>query len=195
MATALDIAKRNSNAAPVTVSDAARAAGLDTLAIEKKAELSVVPGMALGGTTLVGLTRDQLKDKLGEIGVPERERKMRAAQLWHWIYLRGAKDFTEMTNVGKGLRAALTRGLYARPPRGRLRAGVEGRHPQVADPHGADERPRQGRRDRVRLHSRNRSRHALRVEPGRLHADLLVLPYRHAAPRPQPDGGRNRRAA
>jgi 23S rRNA (adenine2503-C2)-methyltransferase len=100
MATALDIAKRNSNAAPLTVSDAARAAGLDTLAIEKKAELSVVPGMALGGTTLVGLTRDQLKDRLGEIGVPERERKMRAAQLWHWIYLRGDKDFTEMSIVG-----------------------------------------------------------------------------------------------
>jgi 23S rRNA (adenine2503-C2)-methyltransferase len=32
---------------------------------------------------------------------------MRVAQLWHWIYLRGARSFDEMTNVGKGLRQAL----------------------------------------------------------------------------------------
>ena len=102
MATALDIAKYNSNAAPLAVTEAARAAG-----IEKQAEFSVKAGEALGRPSLVGLTRDQIKDKLGEIGVPERERKMRMAQLWHWIYLRGAKSFDEMTNVGKGLRAAL----------------------------------------------------------------------------------------
>ena len=63
MATALDIAKRNPNAASVAVSDAARASGPDRLAIEKKAELSVAPGTALGGTSLVGLTREQLQRK------------------------------------------------------------------------------------------------------------------------------------
>jgi 23S rRNA (adenine2503-C2)-methyltransferase len=105
MATVLDIAKRNPHAAPVAVSDAARAAG--TAAIEKTAELTVVAGAAPGGASLVGLTRDQLKDSLVQIGVPERELKMRVAQLWHWIYFRGARDFSEMTNVGKGLRAKL----------------------------------------------------------------------------------------
>ena len=55
MATALDIAKRNPNAASVAVSDAARASGPDLLAIEKKAELSAAPGTALFGTSdLVG---------------------------------------------------------------------------------------------------------------------------------------------
>ncbi|WP_210345773.1 23S rRNA (adenine(2503)-C(2))-methyltransferase RlmN [Microvirga soli] len=103
MATVLDIAKRNPNAAPVAVSDAARAAGF----IEKTAELNVVAGAAPGGASLVGLTRDQLKDSLAAIGVPEREHKMRVAQLWHWIYFRGAKDFAEMTNMGKELRARL----------------------------------------------------------------------------------------
>ncbi len=138
MATALDIAKRNSNAAPVAVSDAARAAGLDTLAIEKKAELSVVPGMALGGTTLVGLTRDQLKDKLGEIGVPERERKMRVGPALALDLSPGRQRLRRDDQCGQGPARGAERGLYARPPRGRLRAGVEGRHPQVADPHGAD---------------------------------------------------------
>jgi 23S rRNA (adenine2503-C2)-methyltransferase len=103
MATVLDIAKRNPNAAPVAVSDAARAAGF----IEKKAEMNVAAGAAPGGASLIGLTRDQLKDSLSAIGVPEREFKMRVAQLWHWIYFRGAKDFAEMTNVGKELRAKL----------------------------------------------------------------------------------------
>src|SRR3712207_9086303 len=105
MATVLDIAKRNPNAAAVAVSDAARAAGF----IEKTAELNVVAGAAPGGASLVGLTRDQLKDSLAAIGVPERELKMRVAQLWHWIYFRGAKDFSKMTNVGKEIGRASCR--------------------------------------------------------------------------------------
>jgi 23S rRNA (adenine2503-C2)-methyltransferase len=114
MATVLDIAKRNPNAAPVAVSDAARVAG--NAAIEKTAELTVVAGAAPGGASLVGLTRDQLKDSLAAIGVPERELKMRVAQLWHWIYFRGARDFAEMSNVGKGLRAKLAEAYtLARP--------------------------------------------------------------------------------
>ncbi|RDI62362.1 23S rRNA (adenine(2503)-C(2))-methyltransferase RlmN [Microvirga subterranea] len=114
MATVLDIAKRNPHAAPLAVSDAARAAG--GAAIEKTAELTVVAGAAPGGASLVGLTREQLKDSLHAIGVPERELKMRVAQLWHWIYFRGARDFSEMTNVGKGLRAALAEAYtLARP--------------------------------------------------------------------------------
>jgi 23S rRNA (adenine2503-C2)-methyltransferase len=36
---------------------------------------------------------------------------MRVGQLWHWIYLRGARSFDEMTNVGKGLRQTLA-GAY-----------------------------------------------------------------------------------
>jgi 23S rRNA (adenine2503-C2)-methyltransferase len=32
---------------------------------------------------------------------------MRVQQLWHWIYVRGAQDFSQMTNVSKELRVAL----------------------------------------------------------------------------------------
>src|SRR5690606_41235641 len=42
------------------------------------------------------------------------------------------------------------------------------------------------RRDRMRLHSRGRPRHALRLEPGGLHAELLLLPHRHAEAGPKP---------
>ncbi|GGH30061.1 dual-specificity RNA methyltransferase RlmN [Alsobacter metallidurans] len=57
--------------------------------------------------SLVGVTRAGLAEALAGAGVPEREVRMRAGQLWHWIYFRGARDFEAMTNVGKGLRQAL----------------------------------------------------------------------------------------
>jgi len=57
--------------------------------------------------SLVGLTRMQLADALGELGVPEAQRKMRVQQLWHWIYFRGTISFAAMSSVSKELRAAL----------------------------------------------------------------------------------------
>jgi 23S rRNA (adenine2503-C2)-methyltransferase len=57
--------------------------------------------------SLVGLSRGELAEVLGEIGVPERARKMRAQQLWHWLYVRGAQSFDVMTSVSKELRARL----------------------------------------------------------------------------------------
>jgi 23S rRNA (adenine2503-C2)-methyltransferase len=57
--------------------------------------------------SLAGLSRVELAARLAEIGVPERDRRMRAAQLWHWIYFRGARRFEDMSNVGKALRGAL----------------------------------------------------------------------------------------
>jgi 23S rRNA (adenine2503-C2)-methyltransferase len=57
--------------------------------------------------SLIGLTRAALADALGAVGVPEGQRRMRAAQIWQWIYGRGATDFSAMTNVSKELRARL----------------------------------------------------------------------------------------
>ena len=57
--------------------------------------------------SLIGLSRAQLGDALGELGVPESQRKMRVQQLWHWIYFRGFTSFDAMTSVSKELRAKL----------------------------------------------------------------------------------------
>ena len=57
--------------------------------------------------SLVGLTRAQMMDALRAIDVPERELKMRVAQLWHWIYFQGASDFDVMLNISKALRQKL----------------------------------------------------------------------------------------
>ncbi|MDR3465165.1 MAG: 23S rRNA (adenine(2503)-C(2))-methyltransferase RlmN [Xanthobacteraceae bacterium] len=66
--------------------------------------------------SLVGLSRDQLMELLGGIGVAPQQRRMRAQQLWHWLYVRGAQGFDEMSNVSKEMRAELDRHFtLARP--------------------------------------------------------------------------------
>ncbi|MGY6708016.1 MAG: 23S rRNA (adenine(2503)-C(2))-methyltransferase RlmN [Rhizobiaceae bacterium] len=66
--------------------------------------------------SLVGMSREEMADALGEAGVPERQRRMRVQQLWHWLYVRGVSDFDDMRNVSKELRAALAdRFTIARP--------------------------------------------------------------------------------
>ena len=63
---------------------------------------------APGPQSLAGLTRAQLRDALiAHAGVDEKKAKMRADQLWRWIYHYGVTDFDAMTNVSKDLRAAL----------------------------------------------------------------------------------------
>ena len=57
--------------------------------------------------SLVGLSRTALAETLGGIGVPERQRRMRVQQIWHWLYVRGADDFEAMTTLSKELRAEL----------------------------------------------------------------------------------------
>ncbi len=59
-------------------------------------------------TNLAGLTRTELGALLGErFGLDEKQARMRASQLWRWIYDFGARDFSEMSNIGKEMRAAL----------------------------------------------------------------------------------------
>jgi 23S rRNA (adenine2503-C2)-methyltransferase len=59
-------------------------------------------------TSIVGLTREELAEKAIEAGVDPKKAKMRAEQLWRWIYHYGVTDFAAMTNVAKELRAALS---------------------------------------------------------------------------------------
>jgi 23S rRNA (adenine2503-C2)-methyltransferase len=66
--------------------------------------------------SLVGLSRAALADALAVTGVPAAQRRMRVQQLWHWIYLRGAQSFDQMTSVSKELRAVLAQHFtLARP--------------------------------------------------------------------------------
>jgi 23S rRNA (adenine2503-C2)-methyltransferase len=70
-------------------------------------DISIAPAGASLKRSLAGLGRTELAEALGEVGVPERERRMRVAQLWHWIYFRGTRDFAAMSSISKELRAKL----------------------------------------------------------------------------------------
>jgi len=66
--------------------------------------------------SLVGFSRAALDEALAGIGVPERQRRMRVQQLWHWLYVRGVQSFDDMTSLSKELRATLDRHFtLARP--------------------------------------------------------------------------------
>ncbi len=57
--------------------------------------------------SLAGLTREQLREVAIDCGVDAKKAKMRAEQLWRWIYHYGVTSFDEMTNISKDLRAVI----------------------------------------------------------------------------------------
>lgn len=58
-------------------------------------------------SSLAGLDRAGLADALAQIGVPEKQRRMRIAQIYSWLYARGVTSFDAMTDVSKSLRTTL----------------------------------------------------------------------------------------
>ena len=58
-------------------------------------------------TSLLGFDRAAIDRALSEIEVAPRQIRMRRSQIWNWLYVRGATDFEEMSNVTKQLRTTL----------------------------------------------------------------------------------------
>lgn len=88
MTVSLDIAKPDAGSIP----------------LEKTALETYVPAAK---PSLIGLSRAQLAEALGAVGVKPAQQKMRAQQLWHWMYVRGVTRFDQMTSVSKELQATL----------------------------------------------------------------------------------------
>ena len=61
-----------------------------------------------------------------------KQAKLRAKQIWHWIYNRGATDFAQMTDIAKAQHPWLAERFVDRPARGGRGAGVDRRHAQMA---------------------------------------------------------------
>ena len=55
------------------------------------------------GADLVGLSRADMESALAEMGLE----RFRARQVWHWIYHHGARDFSAMSTLAKGVRRDL----------------------------------------------------------------------------------------
>lgn len=57
--------------------------------------------------SLIGMDRAELARAVEAIGESEKSAKMRAKQLWHWIYHHGMDNFAHMTSLNGALREAL----------------------------------------------------------------------------------------
>lgn len=77
---------------------------------------SAVSGEDRGLPTLAGATQDDLHAALAALGVRDKQVRMRANQLWSWIYARGLTSFDEMTDVSKDLRAKLAEAYSLQRP-------------------------------------------------------------------------------
>ena len=70
-----------------------------------------------GPTGLVGLTRAELATEMARgFSLDEKKARMRANQIWRWVYGAGATDFANMTDIGKEMRGELVENYtLARP--------------------------------------------------------------------------------
>jgi 23S rRNA (adenine2503-C2)-methyltransferase len=58
--------------------------------------------------SLVGLGRKEIAAHLEAFGIEPKKIRMRTKQIFHWIYNYGVRDWDEMTNIAKPLRAKLS---------------------------------------------------------------------------------------
>jgi len=56
---------------------------------------------------LVGLGRKQIAHHLTDFGIEPKKVRMRTKQIFHWIYNYGVTEWSQMTNIAKGLRTEL----------------------------------------------------------------------------------------
>ena len=73
--------------------------------------LTIPRTLPSGPINLVGMSRTIMHEKLLEIGTPDKQVKMRVGQIWQWIYQKGARNFSQMTNLSKQYRELLSNNL------------------------------------------------------------------------------------
>ncbi|MFN4354021.1 23S rRNA (adenine(2503)-C(2))-methyltransferase RlmN [Parvibaculum sp.] len=77
------------------------------IAHDKRGAASPAAAPARAKPGLVGLTRQKLMDALKSAGLPEKQLRMRAGQVWNGLYKSGFTDFSRMTTLSKDLRETL----------------------------------------------------------------------------------------
>jgi 23S rRNA (adenine2503-C2)-methyltransferase len=69
-----------------------------------------------GRVDLIGLPRPRIRELFEEAGLDARQAKLRAKQVFHWLYHRGVTDFEAMTDIAKPMRPWLAeRFVIGRP--------------------------------------------------------------------------------
>ncbi|MBV7266778.1 23S rRNA (adenine(2503)-C(2))-methyltransferase RlmN [Erythrobacter ani] len=69
-----------------------------------------------GRIDLIGLPKTRIRKLFAEAGLDAKQAKLRAKQVYHWLYHRGVTDFEAMTDIAKTMRPWLTeRFVIGRP--------------------------------------------------------------------------------
>ncbi len=69
-----------------------------------------------GRLDLLGLPKSRIRAMFADAGLDEKQAKLRAKQVFHWIYHRGVTDFDGMTDIAKTMRPWLAeRFVIGRP--------------------------------------------------------------------------------
>jgi 23S rRNA (adenine2503-C2)-methyltransferase len=69
-----------------------------------------------GRVDLIGLARPRIADLFAEAGLDAKQAKLRAKQVFHWLYHRGVTEFEAMTDIAKAMRPWLAeRFVIGRP--------------------------------------------------------------------------------
>ncbi|MDJ0978032.1 MAG: 23S rRNA (adenine(2503)-C(2))-methyltransferase RlmN [Erythrobacter sp.] len=69
-----------------------------------------------GRVDLIGLPRPRIRELFADAGLEPRQAKLRAKQVFHWLYHRGVTDFAQMTDISKAMRPWLSeRFVIGRP--------------------------------------------------------------------------------
>lgn len=69
-----------------------------------------------GRVDLIGLPKDRIRELFANAGLEARQAKLRAKQVFHWLYHRGVTEFEAMTDIAKTMRPWLAeRFVIGRP--------------------------------------------------------------------------------
>src|ERR687885_410740 len=105
-----------------SASPISRASMADTALMPIPGQIDPVPvareitPRADGRVDLIGLTRAQIAALFAEAGLDPKQAKLRAKQVFHWLYHRGVTEFEAMTDIAKTMRPWLAeRFVIGRP--------------------------------------------------------------------------------
>ncbi len=77
---------------------------LDPVPVDRPGAANGITPRTDGRIDLIGLTRQRIAGLFAEAGLDPRQSKLRAKQMFHWLYHRGVIDFAGMTDIAKPMR-------------------------------------------------------------------------------------------
>ena len=76
----------------------------DPVPVPRVAAASGITARDDGRIDLIGLPRSRIAELFAEAGLDAKAAKLRAKQVFHWLYHRGATEFEAMTDIAKTMR-------------------------------------------------------------------------------------------